>query len=163
MHQLRECNKSILSAQWQPMKQKNNKRITTLNWSVVKWIHTAPATETVDLNLIPGRVKQKTWKIGIQSFPAWRLFSNKRGSVKPPQCVVDRCQLAACTARSLRCLLATMTWQIKSNYITLRCCASRKKISAFVPDLVYYWRLDQWPDTVELKLSTNKFKKSQSR
>ena len=32
----------------------------------------ASAAETVDLGLIPGRVKSKTLKIGIHSFPAWR-------------------------------------------------------------------------------------------
>ena len=31
----------------------------------------ASATETVDSGSIPGRVKQKTIKIGIHSFPAW--------------------------------------------------------------------------------------------
>ena len=32
----------------------------------------ASATEAVDSGLIPGRVKPKTIKIGIHSFPAWR-------------------------------------------------------------------------------------------
>ena len=32
----------------------------------------ASATEEVDLGSIPGRVKPKTRKIGIHSFPAWR-------------------------------------------------------------------------------------------
>ena len=35
-------------------------------------VDTASATETVDLGSIPGRVKPKTIKIGIHSFPAWR-------------------------------------------------------------------------------------------
>ena len=48
----------------------------------------ASATETVNSGSIPGRVKPKTIKIGIHSFPA--TFSNKRDSVKPPPCVVDR-------------------------------------------------------------------------
>ena len=33
---------------------------------------TASATETVDLGSIPGRVKPKTIKTGIHSFPGWR-------------------------------------------------------------------------------------------
>ena len=32
----------------------------------------ASATEAVDSGSIPGRVKPKTIKIGIHSFPAWR-------------------------------------------------------------------------------------------
>ena len=32
----------------------------------------ASATEAVDTGSIPGRVKPKTIKIGIHSFPAWR-------------------------------------------------------------------------------------------
>ena len=32
----------------------------------------ASATETVDLDSIPGRVKPKSVKISIHSFPAWR-------------------------------------------------------------------------------------------
>ena len=32
----------------------------------------ASSTEAVDSGLIPGRVKPKTKKIGIHSFPAWR-------------------------------------------------------------------------------------------
>ena len=38
---------------------------------VVEWIEWS-ATEAVDLGSIPGRVKPKTIKIGIHSFPAWR-------------------------------------------------------------------------------------------
>ena len=45
------------------------------------------ATETVDLDKIPGRVKPKTTKNSIHRF-ACLMFSNKRDSVKPPQCVV---------------------------------------------------------------------------
>ena len=35
-------------------------------------VNRASATEAVDLGSIPGRVKPKTLKIGIHSFPAWR-------------------------------------------------------------------------------------------
>ena len=35
-------------------------------------VDNASATETVDLDLIPGRVKPNTIKIGTRSFPAWR-------------------------------------------------------------------------------------------
>ena len=36
-------------------------------------VNRASVTETVDSGSIPGRVKSKTIKIGICSFPAWRL------------------------------------------------------------------------------------------
>ena len=36
------------------------------------WVDRASATESVDSGSIPGRVKPKTTKIGIHSFPAWR-------------------------------------------------------------------------------------------
>ena len=49
----------------------------------------ASATETVNWASIPNRVKPKTIKIGIHSFPAWRS-AIKRNSVKPPPCVVGR-------------------------------------------------------------------------
>ena len=35
-------------------------------------VNGASATETVDSGSIPSRVKPKTGKIGIHSFPAWR-------------------------------------------------------------------------------------------
>ena len=37
----------------------------------------ASATETVDLSFIPGQVKPKSIKIGIDSFPAWRSAINE--------------------------------------------------------------------------------------
>ena len=49
----------------------------------------ASVTEAVDKGSIPGRVKPKTIKIGIHSFPAWRS-AIKRNNEKPPPCVVDR-------------------------------------------------------------------------
>ena len=45
---------------------------TRLDWSISGRVDRASATETVDLGSIPGRVKPKTIKIGIHSFPAWR-------------------------------------------------------------------------------------------
>ena len=36
------------------------------------WVDRASATKTVDFSWISGRVKPKTLKIGIHSFPAWR-------------------------------------------------------------------------------------------
>ena len=52
----------------------------------VNW---ASATETVDSDSIPGRVKQKTTKIDIHSFLALRsaIYGN---SVKLPPCVINR-------------------------------------------------------------------------
>ena len=44
----------------------------------------ASATETVDLDSIPGRVKD--YKISIHNFPAWLLAAQKN-SVKPPPSV----------------------------------------------------------------------------
>ena len=54
----------------------------------------ASATKTIDSGSIPGRVKLKTIKIGIHSFPACRLAIKGTDSVKPPPCVVDRWQVA---------------------------------------------------------------------
>ena len=62
----------------------------------------ASATETVDSGSIPGRMKPKTIKIGIHSFPARRPAI--RDSVKPPLCVVPRWQL---DRKVLRCRLVT--------------------------------------------------------
>ena len=52
----------------------------------------ASTTKTIDLSLIPGRVKPKTIKIGIHSLM-------KKDSVKPPPCVVDRRQLDSKTEK----------------------------------------------------------------
>ena len=43
---------------------------TRLDWSISGRVDRASATKTVDLGSIPGRVKPKTIKIGIHSFPA---------------------------------------------------------------------------------------------
>ena len=48
------------------------------------WVDRASATETVHLGSIPGRVKPKTIKNSIYSFPAWRS-AIKKDSVKPPR------------------------------------------------------------------------------
>ena len=66
-----------------------------------------------------GQSKDKK-KIGIHSFLCL-TFSNKRDSVKPPPCVVNRKARDSLTRRpqkSLHCLLATATWWIK-NVITI--------------------------------------------
>ena len=49
--------------------KKISKAKDSLNRSVVEWIERL-ATEAVDSGSIPGRVKPKTRKIGIHSFPA---------------------------------------------------------------------------------------------
>ena len=48
----------------------------------------ASANETLDSGLIPGRVKSKTTKLGIHSFPE-RGLAIKMDSVKSLLCVVD--------------------------------------------------------------------------
>ena len=45
---------------------------TAQNRPISGRVDRASATETVDSGSIPGRVKPKTIKIGIHSFPAWR-------------------------------------------------------------------------------------------
>ena len=81
--------------------------------------HTMPC-HALDLGLIPDRVKPKTIKIGIHSFPAWRsAIKGTVWSLCRVSGVVDRWQLDSKTERSLRCLLAKATWWIKCNYIAL--------------------------------------------
>ena len=58
----------------------------------------ASATETIDLGLIPGRVKLKTIKIGTNSFPAWRS-AIKRDNMKPLSCVVGSWEDGSLTQR----------------------------------------------------------------
>ena len=50
-----------------------------VNQSISGRVDRASATETVDSDSIPGRVKSKTIEIGIHSFPAWR--STIKGTV----------------------------------------------------------------------------------
>ena len=71
----------------------------------------ASATETVDLGLIPGRVKPKTIKIGIHSFllDVQQLKGQYEANAVCGR-QVGRWQLDLKTERSLRCLLAKATW-----------------------------------------------------
>ena len=46
--------------------------VSQINRSISSRVDRASATETVDSGSITGRVKLKTIKIDIQSFPAWR-------------------------------------------------------------------------------------------
>ena len=51
---------------------KGNKFICDVFYPISGRVDRASATEAVDSGSIPGRVKPKTIKIGIHSFPAWR-------------------------------------------------------------------------------------------
>ena len=54
-----------------PINAKTLQRLCEINSKPIKGrLHGMSATETVDLGSISGRVKPKTIKIGIQSFPA---------------------------------------------------------------------------------------------
>ena len=64
------CKKSILFAK--KYLQKNALYICKKAEPISGRVDRASATEAVDLGSIPGRVKPKTIKIGIHSFPAWR-------------------------------------------------------------------------------------------
>ena len=78
----------------------------TISKPIRGWVDKASATETVDLGLIPRRIKPLTGKIGIHSFPAWR--SATKGTVWNLLVCgrqVGRWQLDSKTERSLRCLL----------------------------------------------------------
>ena len=78
----------------------------------------ASAAETINSGSICGRVKAKTIKIGIHSFPAWRSAIIKGQYEASAVCgrQVGRWQLYSKTERSLLCLLAKSTWWIKCNY-----------------------------------------------
>ena len=98
---------------------------TTQNISIfqpiIGRVNRASATETVDLDSIPGRVKPKIMKIAIHSFLAWR--SVLKGTVWSLDRVwykqIGRLQLDLKTEQSFRCLLAKSTWWIKCNYDTI--------------------------------------------
>ena len=67
-----------------------------------------------------GRVKSKPTRIGICSFPAWRLAII--WTVWNFHCVcrqVDRGKLDSKTKKYICCLLANTTWRIKCDYIKL--------------------------------------------
>ena len=68
----------------------------------------ASTLETVDLGSISGRVKSKTKNV-VFTASLLDVQHQKRDSVKPKPCVVDRWQLDSKAERSLRCLLATAT------------------------------------------------------
>ena len=71
----------------------------------------ASATEAVDTGSIPGRVKPKTIKIGIHSFPldVQQLKGQCEASIVCGR-QMGRWQLDSKTERSFRCLLAKATW-----------------------------------------------------
>ena len=72
----------------------------------------ASAPETVDSGSIPGRVKLKIIKNGIQGFPALlqQLLKGKCKASTACDKQVGRWQLDSKTERFFRCLLAKATW-----------------------------------------------------
>ena len=78
----------------------------------------ASATEAVDLDSIPRRVKPKTIKLKVTAF-LLDVSSKKKEYdafiVYGRQ--VGRWQLDSKTERSLRCLLAKATWRIDFDYL----------------------------------------------
>ena len=78
----------------------------------------ASSTEALDSGSKAGRVKPKTIKTGIHSFPAWcsAIIKGQSEACAVYGRQVGRWQLDSKTERFFRCLLAKATWWIKCNY-----------------------------------------------